>query len=168
MLVLGGLLVANAASLAGVAPMSPPESGARSVGRYAPVGPSVTPTRGGRRTTFRISFTSHARLGRHGDTQWSYSLDTFEGNGHPQVGCDGSFSDVITRGQPGQRLVFVEPWNKAPGGTGCCISGYRGTIHLVAVIRSCSRSGDAEGCRQRITRHVVGRVHWVVGHPKRS
>lgn len=118
---------------------------------------TVSPRSGGAHAAFAIRFTSHARLGRHHGFALTYELDTFEGNRHPTVGCEGSFGDAIRRGQAGQRLEFRER-PTTPGGW--CPARYRATIRLVATY-PCAGRPDELLCNPR-AKELIGRVTWTV------
>jgi hypothetical protein len=119
--------------------------------------PTVSPPSGTAHTTFVIRFTSGAKLGRHRGFALEYDLDTFEGNRHPTVGCEGSFGDVIHRGSSGEHLVFRErPATQA----GWCPSRYRGTIRLIATYPCRSRPSRFT-CNPQ-TKALVGQVSWRV------
>jgi hypothetical protein len=89
--------------------------------------PAVSPRSGGARTTFVINFISRVRLGRHTGFALEYELDTVEGNRHPVLGCEGSFTDLIRRGRPGQHLAFRES-PAADAVAGWCPARYQGTF----------------------------------------
>ena len=64
---------------------------------------------------------SRPELGKQAGGLWQYRLSAFEGNRHPQIGCAGSFADLIDRGRPGQSLSFRESADGLPGETGSCL-----------------------------------------------
>ncbi len=130
-------------------------------GIWRPVHPTVVPSRGRIRTVFVVKFTSHARLGRRPTGFYEYDRDVSESGRNPAPGCEGGLGDAITRGQPGEKLRFVERPSSI-GGLGIwCVGRYRATITLMEQGPCMPSSGLP--CRPLFIRKViVGRTRWTV------